>query len=63
MDECLYWLWLADAVGSAFRAAGELLREYPCAAELYQDFRAGARPECLTARVCARLEQTEPWQF
>ena len=63
MDECLYWLWLADAAGSEFRAAGELLREYPCAAELYQDFRAGARPEWLTARACARLEQTEPWQF
>ena len=29
MDECLYWLWLADAAGSEFRAAGELLREYP----------------------------------
>ena len=42
MDSTLYWLWLAEAVGSGCRLAGRLLEEYPDPAELYgQVKRAG----------------------
>lgn len=63
MDDALYWLWLVDAVGPECRFAGELLRDCPSAADLYGEFRRGVRPSWLPARACARLEQTEPWQF
>lgn len=37
MDSTLYWLWLAEALGSGCRLAGRLLEEYPDPAELYGD--------------------------
>ena len=34
MDSTLYWLWLAEALGSGYRLAGRLLEEYPDPDEL-----------------------------
>ena len=45
MDSTLYWLWLAEALGSGCRLAGRLLEEYPDPAELYgQVIYAGGGP-------------------
>ena len=41
MDSTLYWLWLAEALGSGCRLAGRLLEEYPDPAELYGQVKAG----------------------
>ena len=44
MDSTLYWLWLAEALGSGCRLAGRLLEEYPDPAELYGQVKAGWNP-------------------
>ena len=52
MDSTLYWLWLAEALGSGCRLAGRLLEEYPDPAELYGQVKAGWNPpEYLSARA------------
>lgn len=48
MDSTLYWLWLAEALGSGCHLAGRLLEEYPDPAELYGQVKAGRNlPEYL----------------
>lgn len=63
MDDALYWMWLAGAVGSGFRRAGELLAEYPCAAALYEAVQDGRPPACLTPRARTRLAETAPGDY
>ena len=52
MDSTLYWLWLAEALGSGCRLAGRLLEEYPDPAELYGQEPAGI-PERKSPRIYA----------
>lgn len=61
MESVLYWLWLADALGSAARCAGELLALWPDPAALCVHLRAGGSlPDCVPANAAARLRQTSP---
>lgn len=64
MDSTLYWLWLAEAVGSGFRMAGRLMAEYPDPARLYAQVRAGrALPDYLSAKACEFMRAVEPAQM
>ena len=64
MDSTLYWLWLAEAVGSGCRLAGRLLEEYPDPAELYGQVKAGWNPpEYLSARAREFMQAVAPAQM
>ena len=64
MDSTLYWLWLAEAVGSSCRLAGRLLEEYPDPAELYGQVKAGRNlPEYLSARAREFMQAVAPAQM
>ena len=65
MDKTLAWLWLADAVGSAFQYAGQLLALYPDPEELYETLRAGreAPPWFLSSHAIDQLYDTTPFDF
>lgn len=61
MDSTLYWLWLAEALGSGYRLAGRLLEEYPDPAELYGQVKAGWNPpEYLSARAREFMQAVAP---
>ena len=61
MDSALYWIWLADAVGSAFEGAQELLALCQTPRELYDHLRAGyAPPDALGRNALKKLRETEP---
>lgn len=64
MDSTLYWLWLAEAVGSGCRLAGRLLEEYPDPAELYGQVKAGWNPpEYLSAKAREFMQAVAPAQM
>ena len=64
MDSTLYWLWLAEALGSGCRLAGRLLEEYPDPAELYGQVKAGRNlPEYLSARAREFMQAVAPAQM
>ncbi len=64
MDSTLYWLWLAEALGSGYRLAGRLLEEYPDPAELYGQVKAGWNPpEYLSARAREFMQAVAPAQM
>ena len=64
MDSTLYWLWLAEAVGSSCRLAGRLLEEYPDPAELYGQVKAGWNPpEYLSAKAREFMQAVAPAQM
>ena len=64
MDSTLYWLWLAEALGSGCRLAGRLLEEYPDLAELYGRVKAGRNPpEYLSARARDFMQAVAPAQM
>lgn len=64
MDSTLYWLWLAEALGSGCRLAGRLLEEYPDPAELYGQVKAGWNPpEYLSARAREFMQAVAPAQM
>ena len=61
MESALYWMWLADAVGSGCARAGELLDAWGDPAALYAHLRAGGKaPACLSRTAVSRLRRTEP---
>lgn len=61
MESVLYWLWLAEALGSGARYAGELLNRWPDPAALCVHLRAGgALPDCVPRTAAARLRRTSP---
>ena len=64
MDSTLYWLWLAEALGSGCHLAGRLLEEYPDPAELYGQVKAGRNlPEYLSARAREFMQAVAPAQM
>ena len=64
MDSTLYWLWLAEALGSGCRLAGRLLEEYPDPAELYGQVKAGRNPpEYLSAKAHEFMQAVAPAQM
>ena len=64
MDSTLYWLWLAEALGSGCRLASRLLEEYPDPAELYGQVKAGWNPpEYLSARAREFMQAVAPAQM
>ena len=64
MASTLYWLWLAEALGSGCRLAGRLLEEYPDPAELYGQVKAGRNlPEYLSARAREFMQAVAPAQM
>ena len=64
MDSTLYWLWLAEALGSGCRLAGRLLEEYPDPAELYGQVKAGRKPpEYLSAKAHEFMQAVAPAQM
>ena len=64
MDSTLYWLWLAEALGSGCRLASRLLEEYPDPAELYGQVKAGRNlPEYLSARAREFMQAVAPAQM
>lgn len=64
MDSTLYWLWLAEALGSGYRLAGRLLEEYPDPAELYGQVKAGRNlPEYLSAKAREFMQAVAPAQM
>lgn len=64
MDDVLYWLWLADAVGSACPYAGQLLADWPEPAALYAAVqRGGPLPDYLSGHAAGRLRDTSPFDY
>lgn len=65
MDKTLAWLWLAEAVGTAFPAAKELLELYPDPEQLYEGLRLGkeAPPLCLSDAAADKLCGTTPFDY
>ena len=65
MDKTLAWLWLAEAVGTAFPAAKELLELYPDPEQLYEGLRLGkeAPPLCLSDAAADKLYDTTPFDY
>lgn len=64
MDSTLYWLWLAEALGSGCRLASRLLEEYPDPAELYGQVKAGWNPpEYLSAKAREFMQAVAPAQM
>lgn len=65
MDKTLAWLWLADAVGSAFQNAAQLLELYPDPETLYDALHAGreAPPYFLSDHAAAQLCDTTPFDY
>ena len=61
METALYWMWLADAVGSGCRYAGELLETCGHPRDLYTHLRAGGTPPaCLSRPAVRKLKQEGP---
>lgn len=61
MDTALYWMWLADALGSGFRHARDLLRQCPDPRILYERLQAGEPlPGVLHAPALDRLKAGDP---
>ncbi len=56
MDSRLYWIWLAQALGSGHRAMGALLAQYATAADVYRADPAALRQFNLSASVMRRLK-------
>ena len=60
MDRTLYWLWLAEALGSACRYTGELLAEWPDPRDLDRAVRAGQPlPACVSPKAAEKLRAAE----
>ncbi|MCI6883727.1 DNA-processing protein DprA [bacterium] len=61
MDRTLYWLWLAEALGSACRYTGELLAEWPDPRDLDRAVRAGQPlPACVSPKAAEKLRAVRP---
>ena len=61
MDTALYWMWLADGLGSGCRSARELLRQCPDPQTLYERLQGnGPLPTALHKTARARLMTTDP---
>ena len=61
MDTALYWMWLADALGSGYRHARDLLRQCPDPRVLYETLDGGGPvPEVLRGPALARLKAGGP---
>ncbi len=64
MDSALYWVWLADALGSGCAQAGQLLADWPDPRALYEAVCAGkALPGYLTRRAVEALLATGPADY
>lgn len=64
MEATLAWMWLADAVGSAFPHAAELLAQWPQPLALYRALQEGAAPPaCLNQRALGILRTTHPYDY
>lgn len=64
MEDALYWLWLAGAVGSGSDYAAELLAEIGHPRNLYEDFQCGfALPQTLSRKAVERLQSTAPADY
>lgn len=64
MEDALYWLWLADALGSGCAQAGLLLTVWPDPRRLYEYLRGGGlAPDFLSPHAAAALEHTAPADF
>ncbi|MGN0976379.1 MAG: DNA-processing protein DprA [Gemmiger sp.] len=62
MDERLYWVWLARAVGPAFAKAGELLQTFGSARGVYEARRGSGLAATLSPARAARLMDFDPAQ-
>ncbi len=61
MDSVLYWIWLADGLGSGYRQAGDLLRQCPDPRTLYEKIaRDLPLPKALHRTALARLKALDP---
>lgn len=64
VEVTLAWLWLANAVGSGFSHAAELLAEWPQPLHLYDAMQEGdPPPACLTSRAVTKLRSSQPYDF
>lgn len=64
MESALYWMWLADALGSACAQADLLLTLYPDPRRFYEYIvDGGILPSCLSARALERLRTTRPMDY
>ena len=63
MDNALYWLWLADALGSGNAHAGALVKQWPDPRELYRAVCAGAALPELSRRAVEALLTTGPAEY
>ena len=61
MDSVLYWMWLADGLGSGYRHARDLLRQCPDPRTLYEKIaRDLPLPKALHRTALARLKALDP---
>lgn len=61
MDSVLYWIWLADGLGSGYRHARDLLRQCPDPRTLYEKIaRDLPLPKALHRTALARLKALDP---
>lgn len=60
MERTLYWMWLAEGVGSGCRTAGELLARWPDPCALYSALHSGRAAAPLTRRARSALSALEP---
>ena len=61
MDTVLYWMWLADGLGSGYRQARDLLRQCPDPRTLHERIaRELPLPKALHRTALARLKATHP---
>lgn len=61
MDSVLYWMWLADGLGSGYRQARDLLRQCPDPGTLYEKIaRELPLPKALHKTALARLKALDP---
>lgn len=61
MDTALYWMWLADGLGSGYRQSRALLRQCPDPRTLYERIcREEPLPKTLHPTALARLKAGEP---
>lgn len=61
MDSVLYWMWLADGLGSGYRQAKDLLRQCPDPRTLYEYVvRDLPLPKALHRTALARLKALDP---
>lgn len=60
MEDTLYWLWLAQGVGSGCKYAAALLDEIGHPAALWERLRGGSAPDCLGRTARKKLSEREP---